>query len=290
MTKSGLIKRIPTAAFRTQKKNGKGVKTADDIISTIIRTNTIDSLMVFTNRGTMYRLLVDTIPEGTNTSVGTPISALVNLEAGEAPTTIYSMYRDTEAEYIVFVTKNGIIKKTPLSEYNSTKKKNGIVAINLRGGDEIIAAAVATNEDIMVVTEEAIAIRFKTTDVSATGRATAGVKALDLREGDSVIAALPVRDTNDSLALMVEKGLGKKVPLSDFPTQKRGGRGILCYKLTNVTGKLTAAALINDSDTILIGGTPTAICVSGVDFPVASRQAVGNQMIKNSKVLYISKI
>ena len=290
MTKSGLIKRIPTASFKTQRKNGKGVKTADDVISTIIRTNTIDSLMIFTNKGTMYRLLVDTIPVGTNTSVGTPVKALVNLTDGEFPTTIYSMYRNSEAEYIIFVTKNGMIKKTSLSEYNSTKKKNGIVAMNLREGDEITQAAVITNEDILIITNNANAIKFKTSDVSATGRATAGVKAIDLRESDTVVAALPIRDVNDCVAILVERGMGKKVPVSDFPIQKRGGKGVLCYKLSNTTGLVSAAALVNDTDTILIGGSPTSICVNGAELPTSSRSAVGNQIIKNSKVLYISKI
>ena len=290
MTKSGLIKRIPTASFRTQRKNGKGVKTADDVISTIIRTNTIDSLMIFTNKGSMYRLLVDNIPEGTNTSVGIPVSALVALTDGEKPTTIYSMYRNTDAEYIIFVTKNGIIKKTALSEYNNTKKKSGIVAMNLRDGDEITHAAVVTDEDVLIITNAANTIRFKTTEISATGRATAGVKAIEMRDGDTVIAAMPIRDKNDCVAILVERGLGKKVPLTDFPTQKRGGKGVLCYKVTEVTGQVAAAALVNDEDTILIGGTPSAICIKGSDLPTASRAAIGNQIIKNSKVLYITKI
>ena len=129
MTESGLIKRIPSTSFRKQRRNGKGVKTQDDITNTIIRTNTIDNIMVFTDKGKMYRILVDNIPVGTNVSQGVPIKSLVEMEPNEKPTTIYSIYRDTDAKYVVFITKNGLVKKTALEEYTKTKKKTGIAAI-----------------------------------------------------------------------------------------------------------------------------------------------------------------
>ncbi len=134
MTEGGLIKRVPSTSFRAQKRNGKGVKTQDDITSAVIRTNTIDSLMVFTDQGRMYRILVNDIPVGTNTTKGQSIRSLIAMEPNETPTLIYSIYRDTDAKYILFVTKNGMIKKTALEEYVKTKKKTGIASINIKAG------------------------------------------------------------------------------------------------------------------------------------------------------------
>ena len=152
MTEGGTIKRIPQTSFRTQKRNTKGIKTQEDITSCVIRTNTIDSLMIFTNKGNMYRLLVDNIPVGTNVSKGTPITGLIEMEENEKPTVIYSIYRDTDAKYILFVTKNGLVKKTSLEEYTKTKKKSGILAINIKDNDELASVFLVKDEDIILIT------------------------------------------------------------------------------------------------------------------------------------------
>ena len=136
MTESGLIKRVPSSSFRTQRRNGVGVRTQDDITSMVIRTNTIDSLMIFTDKGKMYRLLVNDIPIGNNTAKGQSIKSLVTMEPNENPTVIYSIYRDTDAKYVLFTTKNGLVKKTALDEYIKTSKKSGIAAINIKDDDE----------------------------------------------------------------------------------------------------------------------------------------------------------
>lgn len=290
MTESGLIKRIPTATFKTQKRNGKGVKSADNIISTTIRTNTIDSLMVFTNKGVMYRLLVNDIPEGTNTSQGTPINALVEMENDEKPSTIYSLYRDTEAKYVLFVTKSGLVKKTSLEEYNQTRKKSGLAAITLREGDELAAVSLITDEDIILVSAAGATTRFNASEVSTTGRTSQGVKGINLAEGDAVIAALPIRDKNDQLGIFLENGMGKKIPLTEFLVQKRGGKGLLCHKITEATGLVAAATLINDDDTLLIIGRPTSICIAASDVPSGARSAAGAQIVKQSKITSASKI
>ena len=290
MTESGLIKRVPTASYRTQKKNGKGIKSADDIVSTIIRTNTIDSLMVFTNMGTMYRLLVDSIPAGTNTTKGTPISSLISMEPGEKATTIYSIYRDTEANYIVFVSKSGMIKKTPLDEYINTRKKSGVAAMKLREDDSIAAISLIKDEDILLVSAGGQVIRFSTSSVSPTGRATGGVKGMNLAEGDYIIAAAAIRDTNDKLGIFLKNGMAKKVPLSEFPAQNRGGKGLICHKITEATGTVASVALINDDDSLLIAGSPTSICIAASDLTSCGRSGVGSTVIKGSKILSVSKV
>ena len=290
MTEGGLIKRVPATSFRTQKRNGKGVKTQDDITQAVIRTNTIDSLMIFTNKGRMYRLLVDEIPVGTNATKGQSIKSLVAMEKDEEASIIYSIYRETDAKYVLFVTKNGVVKKTALEEYVKTKKKTGIAAISIKDGDELAAVTLVKDEPLMVLTGKGMGIKFGSLEVSATSRATSGVKGMALNEGDYVVAALPIRNANDSLAVFVESGLGKKISLDEFVTQKRGGKGIITYKTNEKTGDVTSAALISDEDNLLVCGLASSICVSATEIPSAGRVSIGNQILKGTKLLSVTKV
>ena len=289
MTEGGTIKRIPQSSFRTQKRNTKGIKTQEDITSCVIRTNTIDSLMIFTNQGNMYRLLVDNIPVGTNVSKGTPITGLVEMEENEKPTVIYSIYRDTDAKYILFVTKNGLVKKTSLEEYTKTKKKSGILAINIKDNDELASVFLVKDEDIILITEHGNAIRFNSMEVGATSRATSGVKGIGLKEGDAVSVALPIHDTKDELGIFFSSGIGKKIKLSELLAQKRAGKGLQIGKLGD-NEWVSAAALLSDEDNILIVGNLTSVCISAKDVPSLSRPASGNMMIKGNQIKSVSKI
>lgn len=290
MTEGGLIKRVPTTSFRTQKRNGKGVKTQDDITSAVIRTNTIDSLMIFTNKGRMYRLLVDEIPVGTNATKGQSIKSLVAMEKDEEASVIYSIYRDTDAKYVLFVTKNGVVKKTALEEYVKTKKKTGIAAISLKDGDELAAVTLVKDEPLVLITGKGMGIKFNSMDVSATSRATSGVKGMGLNEDDYVVAALPIRNSQDSLAIFSECGLGKKIDLNELVTQKRGGKGIICYKTSEKTGDVTGTALISDEDNLLVCGLTNSICISATEVPLATRVSLGNQILKGTKLLSVTKV
>ena len=290
MTEGGLIKRVPATSFRTQKRGGKGVKTQDDITQAVIRTNTIDSLMIFTNKGKMYRLLVDEIPAGTNATKGQSIKSLVAMDRDEEASIIYSIYRDTDAKYVLFVTKNGMVKKTTLEEYVKTKKKTGIAAISIKEGDELVSVSLVKDEPLVLVTGKGMAIKFSSMDVSATSRATSGVKGMNLNDEDYIVAALPVRHDTDSLAVFSEAGLGKKFELSELITQKRGGKGLICYKPTDKTGDLTCAALIADEDNILVCGLSNSICISATEVPALGRISVGNQILKGTKLLSVTKV
>ena len=289
MTEGGTIKRIPQTSFRTQKRNTKGIKTQEDITSCVIRTNTIDSLMIFTNKGNMYRLLVDNIPVGTNVSKGTPITGLIEMEENEKPTVIYSIYRDTDAKYILFVTKNGLVKKTSIEEYTKTKKKSGILAINIKDNDELASVFLVKDEDIILITEHGNAIRFNSMEVGATSRATSGVKGISLKEEDAVSIALPIHDTKDELGIFFSSGIGKKIKLSELPAQKRAGKGLQIGKLGD-NEWVSAAALLSDEDNILIVGNLTSVCISAKDVPSLSRPASGNIMIKGNQIKSVSKI
>lgn len=290
MTEGGLIKRIPASSFRTQKRNGKGVKNQDDITNAVIRTNTIDSLMIFSDKGKMYRLLVNDIPVGTNVSKGTSVKSLINMDMDEQPAVMYSIYRDTDAAYVLFVTKNGLVKKTPLDEYVKTKKKTGIAAISIKDGDELAAVSLIKDEQLILITSNGMGIRFDSKEISPTSRATSGVKGINMADGDSIVAAIPVRNINDKLAVFVQHGMAKKFSLDELPIQKRAGKGLMCYKPTDSTGKVAAATLIEDADNVLVIGDSTSICISAEDIPALGRSSVGNQVIKNNTIKSVSKV
>ena len=290
ITEGGSIKRIPATSFRTQKRGGKGIKTQDDITEAVIRTNTVDGLMVFTNKGKMYRLIVNTIPEGTNSSKGTPVRALVEMEPDEKVQTIYSIYRDTDAKYVLFITKNGLVKKTLLDEYVGTKKTKGIGAINIKDGDALAAVTLVKEEPLIIVTKNGYVIKFNVNEISPTGRLTAGVKGINLGIDDEVIAALPLRNANDCLAIFSTKGYGKKVSQSEITLQKRGGKGVIIYKPNDNFGNACAAQLISNEDNILIIGNKTSICISATDVPEMGRAAYGNMILKDNKILSVSKV
>ena len=282
MSEDGLIKRIPSTSFKTQRRNGKGVKTLGDITSAVIKTNTIDSLMVFTNKGKMYRILVNDIPVGTNTAKGQSIKSLIAMDNDEEATLIYSIYRDTNAKYILFITKNGIIKKTPLKEYTKTKKKTGIAAIGLKEGDSLASVGLCSDENLILITHEGMGIKISLNEISASSRTAMGIKGITLKENDYVVAALPIRHETDQLAIFAEGGLGKKIKLDELPLQKRAGKGLMIYKPTSSSGKIVCGTLVEDSDMILLIGPLNSICISAKDIPLLSRPSLGNIMVKGN--------
>ena len=290
LTESGLIKRVPITSFRTQRRNGVGVKTQDDITAMVIRTNTIDSLMIFTNKGKMYRLLVNDIPVGNNTAKGQPIKSLVEMENDENPSVIYSIYRDTDAKYVLFTTKNGLVKKTTLEEYVKTKKKSGIAAINIKDDDELVSVNLIKDEPVIIVTKHGFTIHFNSMEIGTTSRTTSGIKGINLNDNDSVIATLVVRDKKDELAVFTENGLGKKIELKELPIQKRAGKGLTCYKPTSSTGFVSAAALISNGDNLLLCGDKTSLCLKATEISSFGRNSIGNQLIKNNKLMSVSKV
>lgn len=286
MTQNGDIKRIPKANFKVQKRNGKGVKNLDDALLGVISTNTIDNLMLFTNKGKMYKLLVDNIPEGTNASKGIYINNLINLEPQEKVIAISSFERKNDAKYVIFITKKGQFKKTSIDEYKSVKKTTGIIAIKLNEGDSIANVVFANEENFIVITENGMSIHFETKDIAAIGRNAVGVKSIKLDENDLVLTGFPVKEDTEHIAIIAENGLGKKIKLDEFPVQGRAGKGVYVYKGSTIKGAEPVAA----EDNLLIIGKPNSICVSSVDLPVLSRISLGNQMIKDAKVQSVIKI
>lgn len=289
LSQTGEIKRVAKSSFRTQRKGGKGVKSEDDAVLDTIATNTIDTLLVFTDTGKMYRLLVDSVPAGTNASKGVRIGTLINLEPNEKVIAITSLERKNNKKYVVFITKKGLFKKTLLEEYTKTKRSTGIQAINIKDGDSIANIELMDEEDMIIVTKKGMSIHFETKDIASIGRVTAGVKAIKLADDDEVLVGLPVRNNNDTVAVFSSLGCAKRTEISEFPLQGRGGKGVVIYKATPGTGEVIGAAMVSNEDNVLLVGK-TSICISAQDIPVLGRPATGNIMIKNGKVNSIVRL
>lgn len=284
VTKKNTIKRIDAKNFKAQKRNTTGVKTGDIVLFSQ-KTNTQDTLMVFSSKGKMYRVLVDNIPEGTNASNGTPISTLIEFENGEKPMAFTTMTRDTDKKFIFFATKNGTIKKVPLDEYDKMKR-TGIIAISFKDGDELADVTFINQEQMLLVTKNGMAIRFGTTEMPISSRTAQGVKGMKLNDGDNVIAALPIVDSADYLAIVSKNGLGKKMQIDELTLQNRGGKGLLCYK-----GEIAGVEIIKESDNLLINGDKSSIVISGKDIPTLGRVSMGNIMLKNNEqVISITQV
>ena len=286
LSQTGEIKRVPASSFKVQNRNGKGVKNEEDALLDVISTNTIDTLMAFTNKGKMYRLLVDNVPVGTNASKGVRIGTLINIEPDEKVIAITSLYRKSNAKYVIFITKNGLLKKTLLEEYMNTKRSTGIAAITIKDGDSLANVTFANEEEFIFVTKQGMTIRFETNGINSVGRIAAGVKCIKLNEGDEVLIGLPIKHDTDMLATFSEKGMARKTPLNDFPTQGRGGKGLKVGSGDTLAG----AALICNDDNLLIIGKPNSICIKATDVPQLSRVATGNIMIKNSAIQGVIKL
>lgn len=287
VTQSSLIKRIPSKSFRTQKRNTAGIKNGDDIIAYTTRTNTVDTLMVFSNSGRMYRLPVNGIPEGTNVSRGVSLRTLVKfMDDSEIPIAYSSLKQDTTAKYVFFVTKNGLVKRVPIQEYQNTKKTTGIKALNLREDDLLAAVTFIEEEQIMLFTKNGMSIRFNSTELPISSRTAQGVKGINLSEDDEVITCLPIHKSTDYLAIVSSDGYGKKVELKEFSSQARGGKGLIVCK-----NEVIGAALVDDNDSLLISGNKTSVKIDATELPLVSRIAQGNILIKdNDRVVSISKI
>ena len=282
LSQSGDIKRVPKNNFKVQRKNGKGVKTKDDVIMSTISTNTIDNLLIFTKKGKMFKILVDEVPVGTNVSKGSHVGTLINMDQDDEVIAITSLARSNTAKYVVFFTKRGLMKKTLLSEYTTIKRSTGIAAIKINEGDSIANVEFINEEDILVITKNGMSIHFESKNVNSIGRIAAGVKTIKLDENDEVVIGLPIHSDNDNIAIFSTKGYGKKTSIKEFTIQGRGGKGLVIYRPSAVYGEIVGAAIVLDKDTILLSGQPNSICIAATDLPLLTRTSFGNIMVKSN--------
>ncbi|MCI8556497.1 MAG: DNA gyrase subunit A [Lachnospiraceae bacterium] len=255
MTNLGYIKRMTTDNFKSQNRGGKGIKGMqtinEDYIEDLMMTTTHHYLMFFTNTGKVYRLKAYEIPEAGRTSRGTAIINLLQLQPGEKITAVIPIKDYNEGKYLFMATKNGLVKKTSILDYANVRK-TGLLAINLRDGDELIEVKYTDNEqDVFLITKFGMCIRFHETDVRPTGRTSMGVIGMNLTDQDEVVA-MQVHTQGEYLLVVSEKGLGKRTHIEEFNSQNRGGKGIKCYKITEKTGYVIGAKAVNEENEVML--------------------------------------
>ena len=255
MTKLGYVKRMSIDNFKSQNRGGKGIKgmqkLENDYVRELFITSTHDYIMFFTNTGRVYRLKGYEIPESGRTSRGTAIINLLQLQPEEKITAIIPLSDYDDEKYLFMATRNGLVKKTPLQDYANVRK-TGLTAIVLREGDRLIEVKVTDNEkDIFLVTKYGQCIRFDENDVRSTGRASMGVRGVNLVDGDEVIG-MQVNTQGEDLLIVSEKGMGKRTSIEEFTRQNRGGKGVKCYKITEKTGNVVGMKAVNESDEIMM--------------------------------------
>ena len=299
MTNLGYIKRMSVDNFKSQNRGGKGIKgmqTIDeDFIEDLLMTTNHHYIMFFTNTGRCYRIKAYEIPEAGRTARGTAIVNLLQLQAGEKVTAAIPMREIDDDKYLFMATKGGMVKKTRMCEY-SNMRKTGLQAILLREGDELIEVKVTDNtEDIFLATKFGMSIRFKETDARITGRVSYGVIGMKLDEGDEVIG-MQMASQGEYMLVASEKGYGKRTRISEFKLQLRGGKGLLCYNVTEKTGNLVGMKLLDDGrDIMLITNEGILIRMSVDDISIIGRNTSGVKMMSidadsNVRVASIAKV
>ncbi|MGC6177901.1 DNA gyrase subunit A [Lacrimispora sp. 38-1] len=283
MTKLGYIKRMSVDNFKNQNRGGRGIKgmqTIDqDYIEDLMMTTTHHYLMFFTNTGRVYRLKTYMIPEGSRTSRGTAIVNLLQMLPGENITAIIPMKEYDDDKFLFMATRNGMVKKTPMMEYANVRK-NGLQAIVLRENDELIEVkATDDTNDIFLVTKKGQCIRFHEKDVRVTGRVSIGVIGMKLNDDDQVVG-MQMDSQGPKLLIVSENGMGKRTPIEEFTPQRRGGKGVLCYKITEKTGDIVGAKLVQDDhDLLLITTEGIVIRISVNDISVIGRNTSGVKLM-----------
>ncbi len=283
MTNLGYIKRMSIDNFKSQNRGGKGIKgmqtIEEDYIEDLFMATTHHYIMFFTNTGRVYRLKAYQIPEAGRTARGTAIVNLLQLLPGEKITAIIPMKEFDEDGYLLMATKNGMVKKTPMGEYMNVRK-NGLQAIVLREDDELIEVKATDNKkDVFLVTKKGMCIRFHETDVRITGRVSMGVIGMHLNQGDQVVG-MQVDTQGEYLLVVSENGMGKRTDIDEFKAQNRGGKGVLCYKITEKTGSIVGAKLVfDDHDIMLITTEGIIIRLSVNDISIYGRNTSGVKLM-----------
>lgn len=286
LTQGGDIKRIPKMSFKIQHKNTKGIRTTEENILTSFATNTLDTVMIFTSVGKMYKLPVDKIPVGDNKSRGINLNTIFTFDKNEKLQAAINLKDDTNAEYVVFFTKQGLIKKTKLEEYKNLRKNSGAPAIKLKEGDSIANVTFLKDEDVIVITEKGMSIRFETKSINPIGRVTSGRKSIKLAEGDSVLVGLPINRKDERKVVLVGTKFGNisKIPVESFINQSPNGKGVKCIKLA-ATDIVINGIICTNEDNLLIIGTKHSKAVSVSELTQTSRDSTGRAITKDGELI-----
>ena len=294
MTKLGYIKRMTRDNFKSQNRGGKGIKGMqtldDDYIEELILTNTHASIMFFTNKGRVYRLKTYEIPEASRTARGTAIINLLQLQPEETITSIVTMKEYRENAYLFMATKNGMVKKTSLDEYQNMRK-TGLTAINLREDDELIEVKYTDgDQDVFLVTKYGQCIRFRESDVRATGRASMGVIGINLLDTDEVVG-MQLSSQGEYMLTVSENGMGKLTDINEFTVQNRGGKGVKCYKIIEKTGNVVGMKILSrENEVMMINTDGIIIQMPCSDISILGRVTSGVKLMDLKNGITIASI
>ena len=297
MTSLGYIKRMSVDNFTAQNRGGKGIKgittIQDDYIEDLLMCTTHSYIMFFTNKGRAYSLKAYEIPEASRNARGIAIVNLLQLQPDEHITATIPINEIDDNKYLFMVTKTGIIKKTRLYEYRNIRK-TGLIAINLKDGDELIEVKQTTdNEEEFLITKYGMCIHFKDTDVRPTGRSSMGVIGMNLDDGDEIVG-MQLKSQGESLLIVTENGMGKRTDISEFTLQRRGGKGLKCYKITERTGYVVGVKSVNtDHEVMLITDKGIIIQIRANDVSNIGRITMGVKIMNldgTSKIVKIAKV
>lgn len=297
MTKLGYIKRMTVDNFRSQNRGGKGIKGMstidDDYIEELLMTTTHHYLMFFTNTGRVYRIKAYEIPEASRTARGTAIINILQLQPEEKITAVIAINDFKKGHYMFMATKNGLVKKTPIEDYENVRK-TGLAAIALREDDELIEVKFTDNKkDVILVTKFGQCIRFNENDVRSTGRISMGVRGINLLEEDEVIG-MQLTCQGDYLLIVSERGLGKRTSVGEFTRQNRGGKGVKCYKITEKTGNVIGIKAVNsDNEVMMITTEGIVIRLECKDISILGRITSGVKLMNlkdDIKIASIAKV
>ena len=298
LTHFGYIKRMPIDTYKSQKRGGKGITgiatREEDFVKEIFTASTHDTILFFSNKGKMYKLRGYEIPEAGRTAKGTAIVNLLRLDSDEKISTIIPIQNFAEGKYLLFATRNGMIKKTALNEYVSGKK-TGLLSITLKDDDELIDVRLTDGQDnVVLVTRKGIAITFTEKDVRPIGRVSQGVIGIKLDKEDYVIGMEPiVEGSKKTLLAITENGFGKRTELDEYRVQTRAGRGVITYKVTPKTGEIVGIKIVDDTDDVmLITDTGTIIRINASEISILGRSTQGVTLMRTNegKVVSIEKI
>ena len=294
LTHFGYIKRMPVDTYRSQRRGGKGITgistREDDFVKEIFTASTHDTILFFTNKGKMYRLRGFEIPEAGRTARGTAIVNLLNLDAGEKVSAIIPLQNYAEGKYILMSTKNGLIKKTPLKEYDSSRT-TGLIGITLKEDDELIDVRLTDGQDnVVLVTKKGLCITFDEKDVRPVGRTAQGVIGIRLDADDIVIGMEPIiAGAKSTLLAITENGFGKRTEVDEYRVQNRGGRGVITYKITPKTGDLVGIRVVNGTeDVMLITDKGTIIRMNVDEISVLGRATQGVTLMRTNEGKVVS--
>ena len=285
LSRNGYIKRTALDNYQEQKRGGKGITGTNvaekDFITSLLATTNHQFLFLFTSRGRMHLLKVHQVPEGSRTAKGMHIANLLPMEAGEYVAAIITPREVPNDKYFLFVTKNGLVKRSSISLYQNVRSV-GLIAVNLRDGDELLAVReVAEDDEMILVTRNGYSIRFNCEEVRATGRNTSGVKGIALRDGDRVVTGVVASaDGKPALLTIAENGFGKRTAVDQFRSQSRGGMGIINMRITPKTGPVVGALMVEESDQVILLSSGNKIIRIGVrDVSLVGRATQGVRLV-----------